>query len=87
MRITVKGQVTIPRPIRDKLNLSPGDSVSFIERGEDVLVRKDRLETLDERLARIDAWIDRVRGTADGGWSTDEVLDMTRGAERRSNPQ
>ena len=82
MRITVKGQVTIPRPIRDKLNLSPGDSVSFIERGDDVLVRKDRPETRDERVARVNAWIGRVRGTADAGWTTEEILDMTRGDDR-----
>jgi AbrB family looped-hinge helix DNA binding protein len=87
MRITVKGQVTIPRPIRDKLDLSPGDSVSFIERGDDVLVRKDRPETRAERLAKIDAWIERVRGTADAGWTTDEILDMTRGADRRPGPR
>ncbi|MEJ0065575.1 MAG: hypothetical protein WDM85_09090 [Caulobacteraceae bacterium] len=50
-------------------------------------MRKDRPETRDERLARIDAWIDRVRGTADGGWTTDEVLDTTRGADRRPAPR
>ena len=83
MKMTIKGQVTIPRPIRDKLDLHPGDDVTFVEQGGDVLVRKLRPETREQRLASIDAWIGRVRGTADSGWTTDELLDMTRGPDRR----
>jgi AbrB family looped-hinge helix DNA binding protein len=82
--MTVKGQVTIPRGIREKLRLSPGDDVSFVERDGEVLVRKESHQTPDEREARIAAWIAKVRGTADSGWTTDEILDMTRGPERRS---
>ena len=28
--ITTKGQVTVPKPIRDKLRLKPGDKIDFI---------------------------------------------------------
>ncbi len=28
--ITAKGQVTIPKPIRDKLQLRPGDKIDFV---------------------------------------------------------
>ncbi len=31
-RITSKGQLTLPREIRDKLRVGPGDRVSFVER-------------------------------------------------------
>lgn len=32
--ITSKGQVTIPKKIREKLNLRPGDKVNFVETNE-----------------------------------------------------
>ena len=31
MRITTKGQVTIPQPIREKLGISPAVEVDFVE--------------------------------------------------------
>lgn len=37
--ITTKGQVTIPKPIRDALGLSPNDRVAFIQEGERVLLQ------------------------------------------------
>ena len=33
MRLTTKGQVTVPKHIRDKLGLGPGDDVGFREEG------------------------------------------------------
>ena len=36
--VTTKGQVTIPKPIRDLLNISPSDKVDFIQEGEKVLL-------------------------------------------------
>lgn len=69
MRVTVKGQVTIPRKIRERLGIHPGSKVAFIEneRGEIVL-------HLKEKVSRFS----RVRGTADTGMSTDEIMKLTR---------
>jgi AbrB family looped-hinge helix DNA binding protein len=40
-RITVKGQVTIPKTVRDALGLSPGDGVNFTSDGKgEFVVRK-----------------------------------------------
>lgn len=40
-RITSKGQVTIPKDVRDRLGLRPGDEIEFVEdrRGYRVLKR------------------------------------------------
>ena len=37
--ITRKGQVTIPKPIRDQLGLEEGEKVMFIRRGDEVLLK------------------------------------------------
>ena len=39
--ITTKGQVTIPKVIRDRLGLLPGDQVEFVEVGGRIELRKD----------------------------------------------
>ena len=39
-RITSQGQVSIPAPIRRKLGLTPGSTVEWRERGDDVIVRR-----------------------------------------------
>ncbi len=36
--ITSKGQVTVPKPIRDKLDLRPGDKIDFILEGDGLRV-------------------------------------------------
>lgn len=39
-RLTIKGQCTVPRRIRDFLGISPGDRVAFVRTGSFVLVKK-----------------------------------------------
>ena len=39
-RITSQGQVSIPAPIRRKLGLTPGSTVEWLERGDEVMVRR-----------------------------------------------
>ena len=36
--ITSKGQVTLPKPVRDKLHLKPGDKIDFMLEGDGVRV-------------------------------------------------
>jgi AbrB family looped-hinge helix DNA binding protein len=45
--ITRKGQVTIPKPIRDQLGLEKGEKVMFIRRGDEVLLKVLRGTVLD----------------------------------------
>jgi AbrB family looped-hinge helix DNA binding protein len=70
--VTTKGQVTIPKPIRDRLGIAPGDPVAFelAPDGRIVLVKSG---------ARAVSRFERVRGRAGSGLSTDEIMALTRG--------
>jgi antitoxin PrlF len=81
-RITSKGQVTIPKRIRDLLGLKPGSDVLF-EAGRDGRVVVTTHETEKRRLAAVKERFERalaeLRGSAGPGMSTDEVMKLTRG--------
>jgi antitoxin PrlF len=70
MRVTQKGQVTIPLDVRRALGIHPGSDVEFEldERGARILV--DR--------ARVAGEITRMRGAGDVEMTTDEILALTR---------
>lgn len=53
-RITVKGQVTIPKDVRDALGLKPGDLVTFEEANGAVTVRKGRAPEPEGFTARLE---------------------------------
>jgi AbrB family looped-hinge helix DNA binding protein len=75
--LTSKGQVTIPKRIRDELQLLPGAAVEFSVNaaGEVVLHRpapaKGVRRTAKDRF-------DAVRGRADVRWRTDELMKLLR---------
>ena len=77
MRITSKGQVTIPLHIRQRAGLLPGTEIDFQldDDGAVRLVRPERQPT-NEALARA---IARLRGKADTSMSTEELMALTRG--------
>jgi antitoxin PrlF len=39
-KITSKGQITLPKPIRERLGVRPGDAVEFVTEGGEVKIRK-----------------------------------------------
>lgn len=47
-RITSKGQITIPKEIRNKLNLKEGDKVIFIEEGDRIIFTTSSMIALRE---------------------------------------
>lgn len=72
MRVTSKGQVTIPQAIRDELGIHPGAEVEFeIDRGAIRIVRSAESRR-GERL------VDRLRRSGHGRMSTEEILALTR---------
>jgi AbrB family looped-hinge helix DNA binding protein len=75
MRVTTKGQVTIPQHIREKLDIGPASEVEFIEENGRVYVVKRSDDQVSERPLR------RYRGIATVRMRTDEILALTRSDE------
>ena len=76
MKVTVNGQVTIPRHIREKLGITPYTDVNFQEEGGRVYLTKKETAIPKKNKFR------RYRGTATVKMSTDEIMALTRGQER-----
>lgn len=76
MKITSKGQVTIPQRLRRRLWLFPGTEVRVEEADGAVVIRslRSKRELIEERIRR-------ATGTADAGLSTDEIMRLTRGED------
>lgn len=73
MRVTSKGQVTIPIEVRQKAGLLPDTEVEFVVRGNTVIVRKaEKAPRRGRRLLTI------MRGKATTRLSTDEIMALTR---------
>lgn len=72
MKITTKGQVTIPQEIRARLGMLPHTEVEFEVRGDAVVVTKADTARRGRRV------VDHLRGRATAGLSTEEILALTR---------
>ena len=73
MRVTEKGQVTIPKPLRDLLGIGAGTEVTF-ERADDAIVVR-KVKTGPTRGRQI---AERLRGRGDVGLTTDEIMALSR---------
>jgi antitoxin PrlF len=73
--MTTKGQVTIPKKVREALSLAPGDSVSFDVNSEGQVVVHKAGATPSRKRDRFEA----ARGKAQVKWRTDELMAMLRG--------
>lgn len=75
MRVTEKGQVTIPKEIRDACGIGAGSEVEFeMADGAIVLRKVSSGESRGSRLAH------RLRGRGDVALSTDQIMALTRGS-------
>jgi AbrB family looped-hinge helix DNA binding protein len=77
VKITTKGQVTIPVEIREKLGLLPHSEVEFEVVGQAVRIRKVRPAESAGRRGR--SIVQRLRGRGSVRMTTDEILSLTRG--------
>ena len=80
MRVTEKGQVTIPKKIRERSGMRPGCEVEFDVKGDTVILRRvsSRARPGMTRGERIVAGI-RGSATANRNLSTDEIMKLLRG--------
>ncbi len=73
VRVTSKGQVTIPKDVRDLLGICEGTRVTFTVEGDTVVIRKDA-----DAPSRGRVLAQRMRGRGDIAMSTDEIMALTR---------
>jgi antitoxin PrlF len=74
MRVTEKGQVTIPKELRDALGIGTGSEVVF-ERADDTIV----IRKAGDGPSRGRRVAERLRGRGDVAVTTDEIMALTRG--------
>ena len=71
--VTSKGQVTIPKPVRDHLGIVPGSQVRFRRAADgSIVIERADGTTQPSRFAKL-------VGIADPGLSVDEIMAITRG--------
>ena len=78
--LTIKGQVTIPKKIRETLGLTPGSVVDFDVDEQGRIVICKTAEKATHPAHRPDRF-DRARGRATVKWRTDELMRLLRGDE------
>jgi AbrB family looped-hinge helix DNA binding protein len=76
MRITSKGQVTIPQEIRERAGLLPHTEVDFEFDGKSVRIVRARQPKSPGRGDRL---IAHLRGRGNVAMTTDEIMALTRG--------
>jgi antitoxin PrlF len=75
--MTVKGQVTIPKKVREALRLAPGDGVEFAVNDDgQVIVHKAGARRTGKRDR-----FESARGKAQVKWRTDELMALLRGSD------
>ena len=74
MRITSKGQITIPAHIRERYGMLPNTEVEIEDDGKDVRIVK-RKSAKGSRGAKI---VEHMRGRATLKMTTDQILALTR---------
>jgi len=74
VRITSKGQITIPQQVRRELGLEPGDEVDVVvQDGVARIVTAGKPRTRGQRV------VEALLGKGDVDLTTDEIMAMTRG--------
>jgi AbrB family looped-hinge helix DNA binding protein len=85
-RMTSKGQVTIPKEIRDKLGIAPGDDVGFREEGGQMILYNNEAEasngngkSIAQRMEEFGEQMRKQGKLRPLGMSVDEYMDLIRG--------
>ncbi|ACL74291.1 AbrB/MazE/SpoVT family DNA-binding domain-containing protein [Thioalkalivibrio sulfidiphilus] len=77
-RLTSKGQVTIPKKVRESLGLGPGSQIDFdVDEQGQIIIRK--VQGRGRRKALVRDRFEQARGRATVKWRTDELMELLRG--------
>lgn len=79
MKVTVKGQVTIPVSLRERFGLNPGTEVEFVAADGVLQVRRQKSRELSTR--RSELWLAKAAGSAKTDLTTDQLMAITRGED------
>lgn len=70
-KVTSKGQITIPKQVRDKLGIEPGDGVIFVEKNGIFHIKKA------VQKSHFDKWVGKLKTLK--GKKSDAITDELRG--------
>jgi len=68
-KVSEKGQITVPKQLRDRLGIRPGDELDVVDKGGTIVLSK----------AASDDPVSAVYGILDTGLGTDEIIEELRG--------
>jgi AbrB family looped-hinge helix DNA binding protein len=80
MRMTSKGQVTIPKHVRDSAGIKPGAELAVVFDEGVIKIRRAQRKQLAE-ATQFESWLKRVKGVATANVTTSEILAATRGRD------
>ena len=75
-RMTIKGQITIPKDLREAFGWGPGEELVFVREADGV-----KLVAMKPARKPGDALVARLRGTGNRQRTADEILALTRGED------
>ena len=74
MKVTTKGQVTIPQIVREKMGIVPSSEIEFVEENGRFYLKKINTVPSTNRFRAL-------RGVGTVKMSTEEIMALTRGDE------
>lgn len=81
MKVTSKGQVTIPRDLRELAGIEPGSEVIFAIEDHKIIITPKHVKREEEMQARMEKALEhlrKMRGTGDQSLKAEDVMRMTR---------
>lgn len=75
-RLTVKGQITLPKPMRDALGWTPRTRLTFLREKDGI-----RIVRVEQGVDVGEAFVRQFRGTQRGKFATNAIMAMTRGED------
>lgn len=76
MKITQKGQVTIPQEMRLRFGLAPHTEVEFSPSENGLIIRPAK-----SGKARFHSWLEKAKGSSTTGETTNRIMQLTRGED------